>query len=109
MFFVTLDPTMGREQRGHRPVVVLSPQSFNDRTGAPLIAAITSGGEFAKRNGLAVSLAGSGSRTTGVVRCDQIRVLDLTDRNARYVETLSPAIIRDVLERVAALLIPETT
>lgn len=109
VYFVTLDPTIGREQRGHRPVVVLSPQSFNLRTGTPLIAAITTGGEFAKRNGMAVSLSGAGSRTLGVVRCDQIRVLDLSDRNARYVETLNPGIVREILERVAALLIPETT
>jgi mRNA interferase ChpB len=99
---VDLEPTHGREQRGHRPVVIVSPDDFNRATGLPLIVPITNGGDFARRIGFAVPL--SGTKTTGVVRCDQPRVLDLKIRNGRKVETLPQAIMDEVLARTATLL-----
>ena len=43
IFMVSLDPTSGREQRGHRPVVVVSADAFNAATGIPVVLPITSG------------------------------------------------------------------
>jgi mRNA interferase MazF len=37
-----LDPTLGREQAGHRPVLVISHEIFNDRSGTVIAMAITS-------------------------------------------------------------------
>ncbi len=37
-----LDPTIGNEQRGHRPVVILSHDVFNERSGTVIALAITS-------------------------------------------------------------------
>jgi mRNA interferase ChpB len=45
----------------------------------------------------------SGIKTTGVVRCDQLRVLDLQARNGRKVDTLPAAITEDVLARLAPI------
>jgi mRNA interferase ChpB len=101
VYMVDLEPTQGREQRGHRPVVIVSPDDFNRATGLPVILPITNGGEFARRIGFAVPL--SGIRTTGVVRCDQPRVLDLNARNGRKVEALPPAILDEVLAKVATI------
>lgn len=98
---VDLEPTHGREQRGHRPVVVVSPDEFNRATGLPVILPITNGGDFARRIGFAVPLAGT--KTTGVVRCDQPRVLDLNARNGRKVESLPAAVMDEVLARVATI------
>ena len=36
------DPVRGREQGGHRPVLVLSQDVFNDRSGTVIAVAITS-------------------------------------------------------------------
>lgn len=102
VYMVDLEPTHGREQRGHRPVVIVSPDDFNRATGLPLIVPITNGGDFARRIGFAVPL--TGTKTTGIVRCDQPRVLDLKIRNGRKVETLPQAIMDDVLARTATLL-----
>jgi mRNA interferase ChpB len=41
---VSLDPTQRHEQRGHRPVVIISPTAFNNATKLPVILSITSGG-----------------------------------------------------------------
>jgi mRNA interferase ChpB len=101
IYMVDLEPTHGREQRGHRPVVVVSPDDFNRATGLPVIMPITNGGDFARRIGFAVPL--SGTKTTGIVRCDQPRVLDLDARNGRKVETLPQAIMDEVLARAVTI------
>jgi mRNA interferase ChpB len=61
----------------------------------------TSGGEFARRIGFAVPI--SGIKTTGVVRCDQPRVLDLHERNGRKIDTLPPEILVEVLAKLAPI------
>ena len=71
IYLVTLDPTEGREQQGYRPVVVVSPDAFNQATNLPVVLPITTGGAFAQRIGFAVPI--SGIKTTGVVLCDQPR------------------------------------
>ena len=69
----------------------------------PIVLPITSGGNFARTAGFAVSLVGAGTATTGVVRCDQPRVLDLAARTARKVDTLPAPILDEVLAKVATL------
>lgn len=101
IYMVTLDPTQGREQRGHRPVLVISPAEFNAATQLPVILPITNGGEFARRIGFGVPI--SGIKTTGVVRCDQPRVLDLREHSGRKVDTLPPEILAEVLARLAPI------
>jgi mRNA interferase ChpB len=41
--------------------------------------------------------------TTGVVRCDQPRVLDLAARNGRKVDTLPPSLSDEVMAKVATI------
>lgn len=101
IYMVSLDPTEGREQRGSRPVLVVSPSEFNEATKLPVVCPITSGGDFARRIGFAVPI--TGIKTTGVVRCDQPRVLDLGARNARKVETLPELIMEEVLAKLAPI------
>ena len=103
IYMVSLDPTTGHEQRGSRPVLVVSPTEFNEATKLPVILPITHGGEFARRLGFAVAVAGI--QTTGVVRCDQPRVIDLAARNARKVDTLPKATLDEVLAKVATLFV----
>jgi mRNA interferase ChpB len=101
IYLVSLDPTEGREQRGSRPVLIVSPAEFNEATKLPVICPITSGGDFARRIGFAVPL--TGIKTTGVVRCDQPRVLDICARNARKVDTLPASIMEEVLAKLAPI------
>jgi len=101
IYLADLEPTAGHDQRGHRPVLVVSPDAFNRLTQCPVILPITNGGDFTRRVGFAVPI--SGIKTTGVVRCDQPRALDLNTRNARKVDTLPAAILDDVLATVATL------
>jgi mRNA-degrading endonuclease toxin of MazEF toxin-antitoxin module len=103
IYLVSLDPTQGHEQQGTRPVLVVSPDRFNALTGVPLVVPITTGGGFARNQGFAVSLTGAGTQTTGVIRCDQPRPIDLGARNATRLESVPEAIIEEVLARLATL------
>lgn len=98
---VSLDPTRGHEQKEHRPVLIVSPTAFNIAAKLPVVLPITNSGHFARRIGFAVPL--SGTTTTGVVRCDQPRVLDLEVRGGRLVETLPLDLLDEVLARVSTL------
>src|SRR5664279_3530765 len=96
IYLVALDPTSGHEQQGTRPVLIVSPSSFNRLTKTPIVLPITSGGNFARTAGFAVSLMGAGTKTTGVVRCDQPRALDLAARNGRKLEKVPSTIMDEV-------------
>ena len=104
IWLVSLDPAAGHEQQGARPVLIVSPAPFNKLTGTPVVLPITSGGDFARRAGFAVSLEGSGAKTTGVIRCDQPRVLDLAARKGRRIDSVPDRITDEVLARLAAIL-----
>jgi len=104
IYLVSLDPTSGHEQRGTRPVLIVSPGAFNRLTKTPIVLPITTGGNFARTAGFTVSLMGIGTSTTGVVRCDQPRAIDLASRNGRKLESVPQAIIDEVLAKLAAIL-----
>ncbi|MDR3678282.1 MAG: type II toxin-antitoxin system PemK/MazF family toxin [Acidobacteriota bacterium] len=104
IWVVGLDPAEGHEQKGRRPVLVISPDAFNQLTKVPVVLPITSGGNFARTAGFAVSLAGTGTKTTGVVRCDQPRALDLSARHGRKLENVPDAIMNEVLAKVGTIL-----
>ena len=104
IWLVSLDPTAGHEQRGTRPVLVVSPAAFNKVTGTPVVLPVTTGGGFARQRGFAVSLEDAGTRTTGVIRCDQPRALDLAARDGRRVESVPEHVIDDVLARLATII-----
>jgi mRNA interferase ChpB len=101
IYLVSLDPTEGREQRGSRPVVVVSATAFNVATQLPVVCPITNGGDFARRIGFAVPIIGI--KTSGLVRCDQPRVLDLATRHARKVDSLPEAVMDEVLARLGPI------
>ena len=103
IYLVSLDPTSGHEQQGTRPVLVVSPTAFNRLTRTPVVLPITSGGNFARTAGFAVSLLGSGTQTTGIVRCDQPRALDLAARGGKKLESVPAAIMDEVLAKLAPI------
>ena len=103
IYHVDLNPIAGREQAGARFVLIVSPAEFN-ALGTPLVCPITQGGNFARHAGFAVSLSGAGTRTAGVVLCNQARVLDLQARQARFVERVPDFIVDEVRARLATLI-----
>ena len=103
VWLVAVDPTYGHEQRGKRPVLIVSPDAFNYVTKAPVVVPITSGGSFARTAGFAVKLEGAGTKTTGIVRCDQPRAVDLDARGGRRLESVPEAIMNEVLAKLGPI------
>ena len=66
-----------------------------------MVAPITNGGNFARIRGFAVELVGT--QTQGVVRCGQVRTLDILARKARKVESAPAAVIEAVMEAVSPI------
>lgn len=103
IWLVGLDPTQGHEQKGRRPVLIVSPDAFNRVTKVPVVLPITRGGNFARTAGFAVSLTGAGTKTTGIVRCDQPRALDLGARSGKRFESVSDSVMDEVLAKLAPI------
>ena len=71
-----LDPTQGHEQSGRRPVLVLSQDVFNERSGTVIVCALTS---QEPRAGfpLTLELAGTNLPKRSWVNISQIRTLSV--------------------------------
>ena len=101
IYMVSLDPAQGREQQEHRPVLIVSATTFNAVTKLPVVLPITTGGSFVRRIGFAVEI--SGIKTTGIIRCDQPRVLDVVERRGRKVDELPQDVLDEVLGKLLTL------
>ncbi len=51
IYSVSLDPSLGHEQQGRRPALVVSATAFNGVTRVPIVVPITTGGNFARMAG----------------------------------------------------------
>jgi mRNA interferase ChpB len=96
IYMVDLEPTRGREQRGRRPVMVVTIDAFN-RHSPPLVCPITTGGEAQRMAGFTVSLSSTGLKTGGVVLCNQIRAIDIRERRGRRIERAPAVVVDEVL------------
>jgi len=103
VWLVSLDPTSGHEQKVRRPVLIVSPEAFNLLTKVPIVLPITRGGNFARTAGFAVPLTTAGTETTGIVRCEQPRALDLAARGGKKLERIPDSIMDEVLARISPI------
>lgn len=91
-----LDPTRGREQAGQRPVLILSHDVFNERSGTVIAVALTS---QEPRAGfpLTLALTARGMPKRSWVKISQIRVL-ATERIGRRLGRASAEELARVVE-----------
>jgi mRNA interferase MazF len=97
IIWLDLDPQVGREQKGRRPALVISNNSFNRYSSMHMICPITS---TDKQHAFHLSLDDR-TKTSGVILCDQARVLDIKARNYDFIERLPS----NILEKAKSLLI----
>jgi mRNA interferase ChpB len=100
---IDLEPTLGLEQKGRRPCLVVSGRQFNAK-GIAWICPISSGAQFARQAGFVVSLASTGLNTTGVVLCHQMRAVTIKGRFIKMVETAPDFVTDEVLAKLQAIL-----
>ena len=97
--FTDFDPSSGYEQAHKRPALVLSPEPFNNQIQLALVAPITS---TVRGHGFEVKL-GDGTKTQGVVLCQQVKTIDYESRGVKFIEKAPQNVIIDALARVRAL------
>ena len=96
IFWAELNPAVGHEQAGQRPVVILSHDVFNDRSGIVIAVAITS---QEPRAGFPLSLEITTARLPkrSWARIGQIRTLSV-ERLGKKLGRLAPEEIDRIVE-----------
>jgi mRNA interferase MazF len=94
------DPTLGREQAGYRPALVITEKRFNKATGLALVCPITS---KIKGFNLEVILP-DGLDTTGVILAFQVKTVDWVERQIKYVESLPAETMEEVASKLHTLI-----
>jgi mRNA interferase MazF len=94
VIWLNFSPQSGREQKG----IIVSNNSFNEfMKCAAMVCPITSNN---KGIPLQVVLSDQ-NKTTGVIMCDQAKILDLTERNPEFIETISPETLLEISDIIA--------
>ncbi len=94
--WISLGPTLGHEQRGRRPALVLSPRSYNGLVGLSIICPLTN---ISKGYPYEVSVGGK-----GVILTDQVRSVAWKERKIEYVASLPANVLNDVFDKLKTLL-----
>ncbi len=85
VYWADLDPTQGHEQSGRRPVLVLSENVFNARSGTVIAVALTSQEPRASFP-LTLEITGTGFPKRSWVKISQIRTLSIQRLGAKLGE-----------------------
>lgn len=98
IIWLDFDPQAGHEQRGRRPALVVSNNKFNrfEKTTA-MVCPITNTDRSIP---IQVKLDDR-TKTSGVIMCDQAKILDLQERNADFIEKVPDDIIFEVADIVS--------
>ncbi len=102
LVWITLNPPSPEAAAGRRPAVVLSPRSYNGKTGLAILCPITS---QVKGYPFEVVLP-PGLPVAGAILSDQVKSLDWRARNAELICPLPTGTSSEVLGKLLALLSP---
>jgi mRNA interferase MazF len=94
IIWLDFDPQAGHEQRGRRPALIVSNDSFNNFSRLAIVCPITNRD---KDHPFHIKLDDR-TKTSGVILCDQVRTLDINARNFEYIENVAGDILLDVLD-----------
>lgn len=98
--WLQFNPQAGHEQAGHRPALVVSPISYNRKTGLALFCPVTS---QVKGYPFEVAFEREG-KPPGAVLSDQIKSLDWRVRKAKRFSRASRDVMREVLAKIHVLI-----
>lgn len=96
--WLTFSPQAGHEPAGHRPALVISPASYNKKTGLMICCPMTTqikGYPFEVR---------VDQGTVSVILADQVKNLDWRARKAVRKDVVSSDVLAEVRAKIAALI-----
>lgn len=97
--WMILDPRVGHEQSGRRPVIILSKQKFSEKTGLVIVSPITS-----KIKGLPYEIVLSGTKTSGAILPIHVKSVDYRQRKATFIEKAPNRITAKAIKGVSNII-----
>ena len=98
IIWTDFNPAAGHEQTGKRPALVLSSSPFNKTTMLAMVAPITG---KVRGHGFEVRL--TGKKVSGVVLCQQVKMIDFTARGIQFAEKAPEDVVSHALAKVRAI------
>ena len=98
LVWLHFDPQAGHEQAGHRPALVLSPASYNGKTGLMVCCPMTT-----QVKGYPFEVLIAGERPSAAL-ADQVKSLDWVARKATRKGRASPGELAEARAKILALL-----
>jgi mRNA interferase MazF len=102
--WVDFSPTVGHEQGGKRPALILSPLPYHQKSAIALMCPITG----TVRNHPFEVVIPEGHDVQGAILVNHVKSIDWRMRKATFKGKMSPEVVNDVLERLMTLIEPET-
>ena len=105
IIWLDFDPQKGYEQKGRRPALIISNDTFNNFSKMAIVCPITN---MDKNHPFHIRL-NEKTKTKGVILCDQARTLDIKARNYEFIESISEDILTEVIDIVYGFIEKEKT
>ncbi|MCP4721726.1 MAG: mRNA-degrading endonuclease [Desulfobacteraceae bacterium] len=99
--WTNFDPAAGHEQKGKRPALILSPETFNKHFGMAVAAPITS---RVRGHAFEVVLNQPNITIKGAVLCHQFKTIDFKPRGLQFADIAPGEILNQSLAKVRSLL-----
>ena len=99
LLWVNFNPQSGREQKGKRPALVISPKIYNVKMGLALMCPITSQGK-----GYPFEVFVENKKIEGFVLTDQLRTLDWQARKVSFISKIKDEVLLEVQEKILTLI-----
>jgi mRNA interferase MazF len=97
---LNFNPTLGREQAGFRPALIVTSKDFNQSTQLALVCPITS-----KVKGFPLEvILPSGLITSGVILIFQVKTIDWIERQAKFVESLPAETLEESIAKLHVMI-----
>jgi len=100
IIYIDFDPTIGREQAGLRPAVVISQTLYNKKRNLLWVCPISS---TVKPLRFLIELDDR-TKTQGAVIAEQVRTIDMLVRKCHFVEMLPKDLLESVLDAVSVII-----
>ncbi len=97
--WLEFDPQAGHEQAGHRPALVISPASYNGKTGLMVCCPLST-----KIKGYPFEVLTAVDGVDCAVLADQVKSLDWKIRKAKKKAAVSSEVMQHVQAKIKALL-----
>ena len=99
MVWLNFTPQAGHEQRGKRPALVISPKSYNKKSGLALCCPVTS-----QIKGYPFEVIFKGKKISGAVLADHLKSMDWKAREAKFIEKIRAQNLRECVGKINVLI-----